>query len=845
MVASENRPVLAPASVLHRAARAIDHFVHPKLAQDPDSLYRTRVLVGLLMTYAALIALAAVMQLLLTVPLLNHLAGLIIIGSTFALICLLLSRLRRLGNYRFCSVAAALVVHVSAVIGIALSGGIWRSAVAQCLMLPPLLLYFFGGVRDGSLALIFTVCVLALFAIAERAGVHFPQTVGTEHQHDTLQLMVCFIVVLMVSAVAFVYELTAGKLKIERDREHQKAWMLAQRDVLTGLANRRSLDVALKERIKRFSSSNLQRSFVLCCLDLNGFKPINDRFGHQVGDEVLRVIAERLRVLSRGNDLIGRHGGDEFIAIFEEGGILCRADASGVEQLAERMIDVIGKPIDTNAGRLQISASLGFAVFPLHGSDPETLKRSADAAMYQAKCTGSAAWHLFDPRSTPRPTVTAKPTLIDSRLAQAGDPAPMLPGAGTRAPDVKTYTIKLLDALLHPTLRADAAIKSRARVVAAALLLISAMLVVTIGGFQLTSLQTPAARNICAAISVAALAIMGVLMGVLRLTGNYRFCGMATSLSVYCIVVAVICTTGGAARSPEAQIMSVLPLMAYFFGGARWGNAMVLAAVAGIVLLTLLHISGFGFTNILDDGGVTRAYMISGILSLIFTSGIASAYVVIGKSLERERDQEQQRVEQLAETDSLTGLSNRLKFDADLSIRFKRKSNGNQPEPFTLCFLDLNGFKPINDHYGHDAGDEVLQTLAARLTNNLRGGDSVARVGGDEFVLILDSLKQESDIEPIAQRLLQAITAPILTRAGTVSVGGSLGFAIFPSDGDREDALKHAADQAMYLAKAQGGGWRYVMSSPVVRETVSKASTESADSRSQLNLDRPLQGTAF
>jgi diguanylate cyclase (GGDEF)-like protein len=839
MITTENRPVLASARLLHRAVRAIDHFVHPKLAQNPDSLYRTRVLVGLLITYAALIALSVVLQLLLTLPLLNHLAGLIIQGSTFVLICVLLSRLRRLGNYRFCSVAAALVMHISAVIGIALSGGIWRSSVAQCLMLPPLLLYFFGGVRDGNLALIFTMCVVALFVIAEQAGFHFPQTMGTEHQRDVLQLMVSFGMMLMVSAVAFVYELTAGKLKVERDREHRKAWMLAQCDILTGLANRRSLDVALKERIKRFSNSTPPRSFVLCCLDLNGFKPINDRFGHHVGDEVLRVIAERLRALSRSNDLIGRQGGDEFIAIFEDTGSLGRVDGGSVKRLAERMIDAIGKPIDTSAGQVQVSASLGFAVFPNHGSVPETLRRSADSAMYQAKCAGTAAWQLFDPHSPPQSQITVQPALIDSRPAADADPALTLPTADTHALDAKTYSIKLLDAMLHPTLRMDAAIKSRARVVAAVLLLISALLVITIGGFQLTPLQTASARNICAVISAAALAIMGLLLGLLRLTGHYRFCGIATSLSVYCIVIAVICTTGGAARSPEAQIMSALPLIDYFFGGARWGNAMVIFAAATIALLTLLHIDGLGFPNFLDDGAVTRAYMISGILSLMFTSGIAYAYILIGKNLERERDQEQQHVERLAATDALTGLSNRLKFDADLSIRLKRKSDGNRPEPFALCLLDLNGFKPINDRYGHDVGDEVLQTLAARLTGYLRGSDSVARVGGDEFVLILDSIKQESDIEPIAQRLLQAIAAPISTRAGTVSVGGSLGFAVFPFDGNRADGLKNAADQAMYLAKARGGGWRsYMMPSPVLREAVSTADAGAADSRAPLNSDR-------
>jgi diguanylate cyclase (GGDEF)-like protein len=125
-----------------------------------------------------------------------------------------------------------------------------------------------------------------------------------------------------------------------------------------------------------------------------------------------------------------------------------------------------------------------------------------------------------------------------------------------------------------------------------------------------------------------------------------------------------------------------------------------------------------------------------------------------------------------------------------------------------LCYLDLDGFKPINDRYGHDVGDEVLRVISERLRSCIREGDSVGRHGGDEFTLLFNSVRNETEVELIARRLVQAITPPISTSAGVVSVQGSLGFARFPSDGDNEDALKSAADKAMYLAKAQGGGWR-------------------------------------
>jgi diguanylate cyclase (GGDEF)-like protein len=127
---------------------------------------------------------------------------------------------------------------------------------------------------------------------------------------------------------------------------------------------------------------------------------------------------------------------------------------------------------------------------------------------------------------------------------------------------------------------------------------------------------------------------------------------------------------------------------------------------------------------------------------------------------------------------------------------------------FTLCYIDLDGFKPINDRYGHAVGDEVLKTISERLQSCTRDGDVVCRHGGDEFMVLFDSIKHEAQAALIAQRLLGAISPPIATRAGTVSVKASFGFAVFPDDGNNGETLKSAADKAMYAAKTQGGGWK-------------------------------------
>jgi diguanylate cyclase (GGDEF)-like protein len=125
-----------------------------------------------------------------------------------------------------------------------------------------------------------------------------------------------------------------------------------------------------------------------------------------------------------------------------------------------------------------------------------------------------------------------------------------------------------------------------------------------------------------------------------------------------------------------------------------------------------------------------------------------------------------------------------------------------------ICYLDLDGFKPVNDRLGHAAGDQLLREIARRLKEGLRGGDTVARLGGDEFVLLLGDLSGLDELEPALARLLAAISQPIVIDRHEASVSGSIGVTLFPLDGSDPDTLLRHADQAMYLAK-QAGRNRY------------------------------------
>ena len=174
-------------------------------------------------------------------------------------------------------------------------------------------------------------------------------------------------------------------------------------------------------------------------------------------------------------------------------------------------------------------------------------------------------------------------------------------------------------------------------------------------------------------------------------------------------------------------------------------------------------------------------------------------------SINRDVTERQRRLRDLyrqALTDPLTGISNRFLFDDHLALALAHA--GHSGLPLAVLFLDLDGFKKVNDGYGHAAGDEVLKTVASRLTQNLRRGDTVARLGGDEFVAVLPELSSAGDAEGIARKLLDAVREPLETHHGSLSLSASIGVALHPENGTTPESLLDAADLAMYKAKMSG-----------------------------------------
>ena len=164
----------------------------------------------------------------------------------------------------------------------------------------------------------------------------------------------------------------------------------------------------------------------------------------------------------------------------------------------------------------------------------------------------------------------------------------------------------------------------------------------------------------------------------------------------------------------------------------------------------------------------------------------------------------QAKLDYLARHDALTGLANRPEFEEQLARSLERAQRHFQS--VTLLFIDLDGFKDVNDSGGHQSGDAVLRAVAGRLTACSRKGDIVARLGGDEFALVMDDDEKTEDVAQAVPRILEEVARPMSYQNREISVTASIGIAVFPTDGGDAVTLLKNADAAMYAAKQSGGG---------------------------------------
>ncbi len=205
------------------------------------------------------------------------------------------------------------------------------------------------------------------------------------------------------------------------------------------------------------------------------------------------------------------------------------------------------------------------------------------------------------------------------------------------------------------------------------------------------------------------------------------------------------------------------------------------------------------FKKRLEDG--TMYFTSSSGMPVFGQNGEFQGYRGVSRDITEQR-RAAKRIEYLATHDGLTGLPNRFLFNQLLSMALQAGRRQNQR--FGVLFIDLDRFKEVNDSKGHHAGDALLKTVAARMKEALRAVDVVARVGGDEFAVLVQGVETGDQLAIVADKLLSVASQPVHLDSEACEVSASIGIAIYPDHGEDEESLLRNSDDAMYLAKESG-----------------------------------------
>ncbi len=295
---------------------------------------------------------------------------------------------------------------------------------------------------------------------------------------------------------------------------------------------------------------------------------------------------------------------------------------------------------------------------------------------------------------------------------------------------------------------------------------------------------------------VIAMSALVFIYGLASLTGlipweraslNTLALGMVATIPV---VGVALYATGGSLSYIEPLLVCSLLYAAFFFPASwAWPLSIELVVVAGTPLLY-------------DNQAIENAFLPRYVALVV--GFLAATWVMVG--LKRRLVEAEVRQRGIANRDPLTGVGNRREFDATLHRELAARSGPRRgrrdadASPLALMILDLDDFKGINDRYGHPVGDTVLRDAAARAASMLRSTDTLARIGGDEFAVIAPGARGEN-AERMAEAIRIAVNAHDPTSSGPAPTA-SIGWSVFPEDGEDFETLMHCADQRMMKLKA-------------------------------------------
>lgn len=320
--------------------------------------------------------------------------------------------------------------------------------------------------------------------------------------------------------------------------------------------------------------------------------------------------------------------------------------------------------------------------------------------------------------------------------------------------------------------------------------------------FELTGLNSLGEKQLTATI-FHGMVCAGVILFMRRAPSRFKAAAIVAMLSAYLVFTTAVVWV----VADEFRMIWYFILMAcaYLLLGVRVG-----LAVTALSIVTIATAKFGGYSPISDNAFFTFT------LSLFVASAITYALVMLNRKFHAQLDEKNRQLQNLADIDPLTGVWNSRAYYA-LSDRLFRLARRNNAQCATL-FIDLDNFKNINDRFGHETGDRVLQTVSECLSRNIRNSDLLGRIGGEEFVVFLPETDKAGASE-LAEKLRVAVNQLPPFSESLTSVTASIGVAqCTPEDHDTA-TMQHRADQAMYVAKRSGRN-RVVVDPPAQLEPI-------------------------
>jgi diguanylate cyclase (GGDEF)-like protein len=279
--------------------------------------------------------------------------------------------------------------------------------------------------------------------------------------------------------------------------------------------------------------------------------------------------------------------------------------------------------------------------------------------------------------------------------------------------------------------------------------------------------------------------------------------GYGAGAFVFALLLALLNLRALVHDAPLAELIGVSLVFSFCAGVVSRISVRPIICCVSVLLATLPTVAGLAFhaTRVTHDVFQSELYAIEAILLILITGlSLQTAFHLYRSAVRHHTSRHD--LGRMAKHDALTGLGNRLRLREDFGRMSRRTMKGGTQ--LALHFIDLDGFKAINDAFGHPAGDHVLQQVARRLEAIVRETDVVARLGGDEFVILQEQVIDRSEAELLGRRVIRRISEVYELGGDEFWISASVGIAMAPECGSELEALLSAADAALYRSKAKG-----------------------------------------